>query len=519
MSEEKKINEVKTSEAKAEKKAKKPAKEKKKGGLKAFLTSRKARHGSVAMAIVAVVIAIVIVLNVVCALLIERFPDLKIDFTANKSFALQQDTIDYVSHLDKEVTVNVLTTESDFKASGTYFVQALNLLEKMESNSNGKVKIKFVDLTENPTFTTQFSDIDWENSNNKYVVLVECGDQHRALTLEECFVYDQSVVEYYGYQFTGTTIEQAVVTAMFNVTTDDKIVVDIVTGNQEQDYTGIKELLENNAYKVNEISFVTQDIDKDAEFVILYAPGVDLDEKAAEKVKKWLDNDGKYGKTLVYIPTTQNVDTPNIDSILKDYGMEISDGYVYETNPECLVSGSTPYAFLTTYTEHYVDKLKNANIPVVVSDSREVVVTDSATAHPILTTSNMAGVQPFEPDEEWTYMDNVKGEPVNVAAEGVKTNSEEKTSNVVVFGSYHMFDKEIMSYHSFNNSAYFMNVINTSAGKDDATITIETKSLDSAELGVTDMSTTNMILVIFVIVIPVSILVMGIIVWLRRRNR
>lgn len=140
-------------------------------------------------------------------------------------------------------------------------------------------------------------------------------------------------------------------------------------------------------------------------------------------------------------------------------------------------------------------------------------------AHSLLTTSDKAGVQPYDFDENWDYQDAITGEPLNVAAEGVKTNNDEKSSRVVVFGSYTMFSETVMSYNSYNNSAYFMNVVNTIADKDDTGITIESKSFESAELGVTDVTTRSAMFAIFVIILPAAILVTGLIVWLRRRNR
>ena len=111
------------------------------------------------------------------------------------------------------------------------------------------------------------------------------------------------------------------------------------------------------------------------------------------------------------------------------------------------------------------------------------------------------------------------GEPLNIAAEGVKTNNDEKSSRVVVLGSPSMLNETVMSYNSYNNSAYFMNVVNTIADKDDNGITIESKSLESAELGVTDVTTQSVMIVIFVVILPAAILIAGLIVWLRRRNR
>ena len=112
-----------------------------------------------------------------------RFPDLELDLTSNKSFALQDDTIDYVSHLDKDVTVNILMAKESFESQGTYFVQAQKMLNKMASKSDGKMKIKYVDLTSNPSFTSDYPNVDWQSSSANNIVLVESGKQYKVLIL------------------------------------------------------------------------------------------------------------------------------------------------------------------------------------------------------------------------------------------------------------------------------------------------------------------------------------------------
>lgn len=505
---------------KKDKKPKKAKDKKEKGKFKKFMKSRKARHGTVAMAITALVIVMVIVVNIIVGLLVDRFPDLELDLTSNSSFALQDDTVDYVAHLDKDVTVNILMAKETFESQGTYFVQAEKMLNKMASKSNGKLKVKYVDLTANPSFTSDYPNVDWQSSSSNNIVLVESGKQYKVLTLGDCFEYDEQTYNYYGsYSFTGTKIEQAVVTAILNVTTDDKVVVDMIKGNNEQDYSSLKTLLENNAYQVNEVSLATGDFDKDAKIAIMYAPSVDLDEKIVEKLSTWLSNDGKYGRSLVYIPTADMGEMPNLDDFLKEWGLSIDRGYVFETNESTLVSANSPYAFTVTYGDYYTDNLKNSKIPVVVSEAHPINITDENTAHALLTTSDKAGVLPIDADKDWDYKDAVTGNGENVAAEGVMTNEDKDSSRVIVFGSYIMFSDSIMQYNSFNNSAYFMNVVNTIADKDDVGITIESKSIDNTELGITDVATQNAMLIIFVIIIPIAILVAGFVLWLRRRNR
>lgn len=511
----------KTEDTKAKKaKNKKSKPQKEKGKFKKFMKSRKAKHGTVAMAITALVIVMVIVLNIIIGLLVNRFPDLELDLTSNNSFALQDDTIDYVSHLNNDVTVYILMEKDKFEGQGTYFVQAQKMLNKMASKSDGKMKIKYVDLTSNPSFTSNYPNVDWQSSSANNIVLVESGKQYKVLTLTDCFEYDEQTYNYYGtYSFTGTKIEQAVVTAILNVTTDDKVVVDMIKGNNEQDYSSLKSLLENNAYQVNEVSLATGDFDKDAKAAIMYAPSVDLDEKIVEKLSTWLSNDGKYGRSLIYVPTADMGEMPNLDDFLKEWGMSIDRGYVFETDETALVNANSPYAFTVSYGDYYKDNLKNSKIPVVVSESHAVNITDENTAHALLKTTNKAGVLPIDADKSWDYKDAITGNGENVAAEGVMTNEDKKSSRVVVFGSYVMFSDTIMQYNSFNNSAYFMNVINTIADKEDVGITIESKSIDNTELGITDVATQNTMLVVFVIVIPIAILVAGFVFWLRRRNR
>lgn len=511
----------KTEDTKAKKaKNKKSKPQKEKGKFKKFMKSRKAKHGTVAMAITALVIVMVIVLNIIIGLLVNRFPDLELDLTSNNSFALQDDTIDYVSHLNNDVTVYILMEKDKFEGQGTYFVQAQKMLNKMASKSDGKIKIKYVDLTSNPSFTSNYPNVDWQSSSANNIVLVESGKQYKVLTLTDCFEYDEQTYNYYGtYSFTGTKIEQAVVTAILNVTTDDKVVVDMIKGNNEQDYSSLKSLLENNAYQVNEVSLATGDFDKDAKVAIMYAPSVDLDEKIVEKLSTWLSNDGKYGRSLIYVPTADMGEMPNLDDFLKEWGMSIDRGYVFETDETALVNANSPYAFTVSYGDYYKDNLKNSKIPVVVSESHAVNITDENTAHALLKTTDKAGVLPIDADKSWDYKDAITGNGENVAAEGVMTNEDKKSSRVVVFGSYVMFSDTIMQYNSFNNSAYFMNVINTIADKEDVGITIESKSIDNTELGITDVATQNTMLVVFVIVIPIAILVAGFVFWLRRRNR
>lgn len=483
--------------------------------FKALLRSRRMRHGALSVAISLGILAVIIVLNVVISLLVDRFPELKIDFTSNKAYALQADTVDYMSHLKKDVNMYILSTKSKFEGNGNYFVQAENLLEKMESSSGKRFKVSYVDTANEPNFTKRFPNVDWQSTT--VLAIVSCGEQYRSLTLDECFAYDAEYAANGYYEFTGTTIEQAVVTAVLNVTTDNKVVVDVLTGSQELDYSAVTTLLNNNAYQVNEVNLLTGELDDDAVFVLLYAPSVDLDEDAADKLADWLENDGKYGRSLIYIPNYEEISTPNLDALLADWGIESAGGYVYETNNDYLINGASKFTFVSNYNDYYTEGLKNPDIPVIANQVPALKLT-SDDAHALLLTSDRAGIIPYEPDEDWKIDDGLTGEALPVAVESVR-GGEQSQSHLFVLGSDAMFTQTIFSYNSYNNSGYLMNIFNTLAEKGDESVVIESKTLDSTELGVTDVTTNAVVMVIFVIAIPVVILVIGIVVWMRRRNK
>ncbi len=500
----------------------------KKNKLKKFFKSRKAKKGSLAIIIVAVFIAIVVLLNVVTGILVETYPNLKFDMTASRTYELQDDTVQYIKQLDKDVTVNVLVTESTFKrglsatAGSEYFVQAYNLLKKMAA-TNSRLKLKFIDLSANPTFVNKYDDVNWTGSDAQNLLLIESGDKHEAFTLTDCFTYDSEYYSYYGtYYYTATTIEQTVVTGVLDVTSNEKVSVDFFTGSGETAdvYSSLMTLLKQNAYDVKEVNIMTEKPRENADVAFLYAPTVDLSEESVQKLEDWLENDGDYGKTLVYIPQATELKAPNLDAFLEKYGMKVSDGYAFCTSVENMVGN--PTTFLVDYdNDTYTENLKNKDVRAVVSYSRDIEIKDESVASPLLKQESGVGVLPFdaELESEDDIQDYLKDSAVITAAIGKKTSDDGEVSNVAVFGSSVMFSESAIGTSSFNNANYIVNFCNTVTNRGDMGITIVSAQVDNGELGNTNQAVTYAMEIIFIVVVPIIILVIGLIIFIRRRNR
>lgn len=503
---------------------------KKKNKLVAFLTSRKAKRGTVSIAITAVFICIIILINFITGLLVERFPSLQFDMTSSRTYQLQNDTAEYIKQLKKDITIYVLAKEDSFKggmnaSSGAqYFVQADKLLKKM-SAASGRVSLKFVDLSTNPTFTGKYKNIDWNSDNTSNLIIVDAGDNYTSLSLDDCFSYDSETYSYYGYYaYTGTKIEQAVITGILDVTVKNKVGVDIITGSGEEEdyYSAFSTLLKQNAYDVKEINLTTQSLRKDSKIAVLFAPTVDISEQAVKKLNTWLDNNGDKGKTLIYLPMDVQTSTPNLDGILEEYGMKVSDGLCFCTSSEYMVQN--PYMFLADYkNDVYTADLKNSSIPNIVYNSRNITIKDKNTAQELLGAESSVGHIPFSVDTSELNGDDAiekyKKKSVTVAAIGTKSNSDDKKSNVAVFGSPYMLTSTFLSTTSYNNSNYIVNFCNTVTNRGDMGITINSASLDDSELGVTSSATIVAVGTIFIAVIPIIVLIIGLVMFIRRRNK
>lgn len=491
---------------------------KKENIFKRLSKSRKARKGAISIALTLIFIVAIIGVNVIMNLLVDRFPSMSLDLTKNGAYNLQNDTIEYLKDIEDEVTINILASESDFEANGEYFVQANNLLKRMpEQNPN--IKLNYVDLTSNPTFTTNYTNIDWTSS--QYLLLIESGDDYRALSSEDLFDFDQQSAYYYGSQvINGQHVEQAVVTAILNVTTKEKVKVSVLSGHDENDSTALTTLLENNAFETETISLLTDDISEDSKFLIIFAPSVDITNEELETINDWLYNDGNYNHNLLYVPNDQVQDNlENFNSLLSDWGMETKKGIIFETDTAHMTNTSSPY-FVTIMdyeNNDYTEGLKTTKIPVVMLYTMPIEITDKNMATSLLTSSDKAVLMPFSADENWDYNDEVQ-EKFNGAVLSTKTE-DENSSNLLVFGSYDALGEAALSSSSFNNSSYILNIFNKLADRDDIGVTIEGKALESNELGITSSGVSTVVLIIVVIIIPLIVIAVCVIVLIRRRTR
>ena len=125
-----------------------------------------------------------------------------------------------------------------------------------------------------------------------------------------------------------------------------------------------------------------------------------------------------------------------------------------------------------------------------------------------------------EPADDYNMSTAEKG-VFNVAVlaeQNFIANGDTFKSRLVAFGSPLFVDYFIGgSSGSYGNANYFITVLNNVSGKDNA-ITVASKSLDTTKISITELQAKT-IRTVTVFAIPAAVALIGILVYVRRRNR
>lgn len=542
-------------------KADKPKKEKR------GLNKKKLKYGSVATGITVVFIAVVVLLNVVVSALMDRYP-IKADLTSDKLYEISQQSIDYMKTVTKDIEISVMYSENYFQTGSSYLKIIPETLDKYRQYAGGDVKVTYYDMTANPDAVKQFSN-KYSGTIEEGDIVITCGDRIKVIGFDQIIATQTSMdpatyQQKTDYSFVG---EQSITAAIMSVTDANPMTVGIinqVAGNDIYYQTSaysvqmVQELLDKNGYDVKTIDIMSGELDPETyDLLVLPAPYNDLTEAMVKKLEDFLYNDGKYQRNLFYIADGyQSTSMPNLNAFLNIWGIEIGNSIVYEGDDSVaqyvqLALGTIshiPVAALTD-NETYNQKLAASKLPVIAPLGRPIKLlweaNNDRTTASLLQSSATSFLRPFTSTESedtaqpgangsdsaqtteaqtttTTAFDQSKAETgvQNLMAVSTTTfysGAESYASNLMVLSSSSMLDYYVAQNASYRNAEYIIGAVNTMVGKDNTTV-IAPKALEQTTIVITE-GQVNAIRTVTVIGIPAFVLLLGLVVYLRRRNR
>lgn len=499
---------------------------------------RNFKHGTFAVIFTLVFIGVLVLVNVIVGILSDRF-NASADLSAGGMYTIDEKTENFVKELDHDITITLLNSESDYEAMGTVYKQVNEILKKMKV-ANDRITLDYLLLDQNPNFTSRFTG---ETLEANYIV-VECKDtgRYRIIPADEYITIDQEAYyeAYYAAYYSGTSfnandyiysnIEQEAVSAMMYVANDELVRIAFTEGYGELDSTALRDLLKKNGYEVETINLTqVEEIDTDIDFVVMFAPTMDVDVDNLTKLDRFLDNGGQFDKNVVYFASTSQPETPNIEGFLNDWGLSVGYEAIGQSDTSKIIALTgtlNPYIHLQDVCDtNYAGSTYGNNLYFYGMNMRPVKqIWEGGTKgnieqEIILKSYDNAFLSPLtqQGDEEFS-LDTAESGVFNNAVVAYRVHStNQNVSRLVAFGSEYFALDMFLEYSNANNSAFLVNMFNYICGREEG-ITITPKSFSISGFDMT-AGTANTLAVFLCIVIPVIVIVLGIVIWVRRRHR
>ncbi len=527
----------------------------KKGSAPKKLKSRLLlKHGTYSAVLIAIVLVALVVVNVLATVVAERFPT-QIDLTTSGENTISEENAEYLRGIDKDVNIIVCATEEGYvggtmqsyaynyyktqDTTGGYYEQTLRLLD-MYDKYNKHINISFSDPDATgfasvqsivPDTTLTYGDIlvystfelnGQEITNSKVLTFGDIYD-----------LYDESgyAAQGYGlYTISGSKVETAVTSAIYTVTSEEAKTVAVLSGHNRSESTKQLEAdLELNGFDIMDISdSIISEIPEEVDVAVIASPTTDFAAGEIEVLEAFLENGGKKGKNLVIFCDAASVNMPNLYDFMKEWGIACQPNSVlFETDTNnSLVGQPGTMGFINQETD-YTSAVNSSKKIYLSSNNAPITAAYTSygnrTATALLTTQNTVVAAPLDVTTEWEPTDDYEKQVFNAAMITADTDYNDEgeaiSSNVLAFSSVNIISDEWSSYDAVGNSAYVISLMKKICGIDNSEISFVSKIVSTYSFTAPTEASVALMKVIFMGLVPVALVAVGIVVWVRRKNR
>ncbi len=454
------------------------------------------KGGSYTITISVIVLAILVAINVLFSKLPSTMTNY--DISSSRLYSITSATKAVVNNLDKDVTVYwvVQADEEDSVIE--------NLLNKYESLSS-HINVVKKNPDTYPTFTSSYTSEDVANNS----LIVECGDKYRYIAYSDIYLTDVDYSTYsYTYSFDG---EGALTSAISYVSSDDNPKVYYLKGHGESELPSefSKQISKMNI-ETESLSLLNIDeVPKDCDALILYAPSSDISDEEATMLKNYLNNGGKL---FVSAGPVQEGTLTNLYSILESYGVESVEGIVIESDRN-YYTFSQPYMLLPTLqSSDITTPLIDENYYVIFPLAQGLNITGDVTSLLDSSANSFSKVAGYNLTTYEKEDEDIDG-PFSLAVKANTSNDGE----LIWFASSYFLEDVYNSYSSGANLNLAINALSELIGQEDS-ISISSKSLNYNYLTISDSAST-MLKTWMIGIIPAAFVLYGIATVIDRRRK
>lgn len=473
------------------------------------ITNKWLLKGTTTLILVAIVIAGYIGINWA----VEKIKMEDLDFTTKKLYSLSEETKNRLRNLENEITIQLINMND--------YNYVIEYADKYQNASDKVTVEKIDDLSSRVDLQTKYNIDDTDN-----LIVVKNGDKEKTINTSDLYTYDYST-----YESIDRT-EEAITNAIVEVTINEKAHIYVLSGktyNKPETSLGIvANKLIDEANEVDLLDILTKgNVPDDCACLIITTLKQDLADLERDKILEYIN---KGGKLLVL--TSQgvlDVDTPNFDQILAQYGITLEYGAIVEQDSGKMLY-NTPNMIVTEANASFMSGL-DMQLKLFLANPGKIQFADSTkleelgvTYETIASTSEKSFVRTkFDINStSRTNQDSAEGSSI-VGAYATKKLSDDKTSQLIIYSDETFAstsqliigNQPVYAVYLYNNEDVVLNSVAHLTERED-TITIR-KTSETENYTVTEQE--NVIIKTIIFVVPVIIIIIGIGVWIYRRRK
>lgn len=460
-----------------------------------------------------ILIAIIVLVYIGVNILLEKVVLPELDCTQDKIYSISDETKDKLGNLDKEVTITLINYSSN--------TSLINFMEKYTSLNNNIKLEKIDDLSSRTDLMNKYS-----LGTTDSLILISCGDKEKEVTENDMYTFDYST-----YKSVDKT-EEAITNAILDVITEEKPKIYFMSNHLAYDvnyFTTIMQTIEDEANEVETLDiFANGGIPEDCDCLVISTLKEDITEQEKDSLINYIKSGGKL--LLMCGPNITGVDLTNFQTVLNEYGVNISNGIIFEGDTANMISGYPDFIIETTQSTSLTQNL-NMSMNICLLDAGKITFDDDkleelGVEYEVLAQTSSTSYLRTDVTQTTASRTEKDGEEESsvVAAIATKKIDDNTTSKLVIF-SNELFAMDMLvqingyqmyTVSLYNNIDMIVNSVSFLNERED-TITIR-KNSDEVTYTATEQQHNIIMAIIFIV--PVLIIVAGIVVWqIRRRKR
>ena len=470
------------------------------------ISKKHIKNGSYTMVMSVIFIAVVIVINMIVSTIPSKYSE--IDISSQKLYSIGDETKKMLKDLEKDVTIYQIAQ------SGSEDENISNLLKKYEDESK-HIKVEQKDPVVNPKFVSQYTSDDLSANS----LIVVCGDRNKVIDYNN--IYETSVdYQTYSSQTTGFDGEGQITSAIGYVTSENLPALYTVEGHGEKDMdSSIKEDIEKANMDIKSLNLLTEgSVPDDADCLFIDSPSTDFSSDEKDAIIEYLENGGK---AIIFSDYTTE-DMPNFDAILENYGVQRTEGVVFEGDNQHYAMQMPYYLVPTINSTDASSETASAGYYVLAPYAQGIKqlddVRDTVKIESILTTSDQAYSKTDLNSNTIEKEDGDVEGPFDLGVSITESLDDDKETQIVYYSTSNLMDSQTNQMVSGGNEKLIMESLKWMTDTEEsASVSIPSKGLEVSYLTITDYDAAFW-KICTIALIPGIFLVIGFVVWIKRRK-